>query len=597
MIEESIREVHSDDREQLDAIFSGAKHVIVEAPAGYGKTRAMISRIAYLIAKKKLVYPKKILALTFSVNAAYKIKQDVAGKLPAILEKEKISPLNIGKRVLATNYHGFCRRILKLYGYLIDKNLREIDLFMGVDDSNKDKLIALNFGLSIQEAKMMVAYNEAIKERDSRHLKEYFDNYLTKVHEHFLPSKHIPFNAILLLVFKPFKEKESVLEFYRSYFPFIIVDEFQDTNILSWNLLVKLIGEETNTMFMGDSLQRIYGFIGAIPNLIDKAMKTYKVEKIEFKKNYRYQDNEILLQLDKNIRENAKDPRNPTIERDAEVQLSEFSSQGEEAVGISQMVSNVAEQNPTSTVVVLVKQRGSNTRQILEEFRNRNITHFYALYSDEEPEYIEFHQKSLEIFLSAIRESQGRINKRVSDKFVNGVKRYYEDKKSEMRDSLIILLETFLRTVYKEYNFLTIEEKADFIKDTLENKALKQYLGYVDSQIIITTVHGAKGLEWDYVILPDMEQFSFPNWLGLCEVCAFKSDCEFRWDRIPANSIVEKKFYEELSVFYVAATRVKKEILFSYSKKGLKFNGDERNNALSCFMRLKGIKPMIKVMQ
>ncbi len=64
MIEELIREIHSDDREQLDAIFSEAKHVIVEAPAGYGKTRAMISRIAYLIAKKKLVYPKKILAIS-----------------------------------------------------------------------------------------------------------------------------------------------------------------------------------------------------------------------------------------------------------------------------------------------------------------------------------------------------------------------------------------------------------------------------------------------------------------------------------------------------------------------------------------------------
>jgi DNA helicase-2/ATP-dependent DNA helicase PcrA len=597
MIEELIREIHPDDKEQLDAIFSEAKHVIVEAPAGYGKTRAMISRIAYLLAKKKLVYPKKILALTFSVNAAYKIKQDVAGKLPAILEKEKISPLNIGNRVLATNYHGFCRRLLKLYGYLIDKNLREVDLFIGVDDSNKDKVIELNFGLSEQEAKMMVAYNEAIKKRDTRYIKEQFDNYLTKVLEHFLPNKRIPFNAILLLVFKLFKEKDPILEFYRSFFPFIIVDEFQDTNILSWNLLKKLIGEETNIMFMGDSLQRIYGFIGAIPNLINKAVEKYKAEKIEFKKNYRFQDNEILLQLDKNIRENARDPRNPTIEKDAEVQLSEFSSQSEEAVGISQMVSNIAEQDSTSTVAVLVKQRGSNTQQILEEFRNRNITYFYALYSDEESEYIEFHQKSLEIFLSTIRESQGRINKRVSDKFINGVKRYYEDKKSEMSDSLIILLETFLRTVFKEYNFLTIEEKADFIKDTLENKALKQYLGYVDSQIIITTVHGAKGLEWDYVILPDMEQFSFPSWFGLCEVCYFNSDCKFRWDRITANSIVEKKFHEELSVFYVAATRAKKEILFSYSKKGLKFSGDERNNALSCFMRLKGIKPMIEVMQ
>jgi len=118
---------------------------------------------------------------------------------------------------------------------------------------------------------------------------------------------------------------------------------------------------------------------------------------------------------------------------------------------------------------------------------------------------------------------------------------------------------------------------------------LKQYLMYVDSNIIISTVHGAKGLEWDYIILPDMEQYLFPNWPGLCGICTFREDCYIDWTNVNPGDDFERKFYEELSVFYVGATRAKKGVFFSYSKIGLKTNGMERINNLSCLLKLPGI--------
>ena len=80
---EKLIQMHSNDKKQLEVIFSDSKRLIVEAPAGYGKTKTMVSKIAYLIGSNKVPNPKKILALTFSINAAYKIRKDIIESLPS----------------------------------------------------------------------------------------------------------------------------------------------------------------------------------------------------------------------------------------------------------------------------------------------------------------------------------------------------------------------------------------------------------------------------------------------------------------------------------------------------------------------------------
>jgi len=118
-IKEKISAQHEDDKKQLEVIFSEVPRIIVEAPAGYGKTTTMISRIAYLYTFGAIPNPKHILGLTFSVNAALKIKREVSEKLPVLLEFHQNSPITLGEKVTITNYHGFCKGILGKYGYLI----------------------------------------------------------------------------------------------------------------------------------------------------------------------------------------------------------------------------------------------------------------------------------------------------------------------------------------------------------------------------------------------------------------------------------------------------------------------------------------------
>jgi len=103
-LRKKIRASHNKDTAQLRVVFTNKNKTIVEAPAGCGKTKTMISRIAYLLATQRVPFPKRILALTFSVNAAYKIKKDVAENLPELLSTAKISPAVLKK--------GFWQRII-----------------------------------------------------------------------------------------------------------------------------------------------------------------------------------------------------------------------------------------------------------------------------------------------------------------------------------------------------------------------------------------------------------------------------------------------------------------------------------------------------
>ena len=144
-IKNLLSDKHEGDEKQLQVIFTDEPRILVNAPAGYGKTHTMVSKIAYMIASNQIPNPKRLLALTFSLNAAYKIKKDVIAQVPAIL-KATDNDSSTTDRIKVTNYHGLCRHILKLYGYKIDKKLSEIELLENFDDSKNENIIktALN---------------------------------------------------------------------------------------------------------------------------------------------------------------------------------------------------------------------------------------------------------------------------------------------------------------------------------------------------------------------------------------------------------------------------------------------------------------------
>ena len=548
IIKSRIENKHQGDEKQLEIIFSPNKRLLVEAPAGYGKTHTMVSRIAYLISIGKLPVPKKLLALTFSVNAAYKIKKDVSKNIPELLQ-DLGKQINIKEKIYVSNYHGFCRSILKKYGHRLHPALSNLDTLQSVDDSRSDSIMRI------------------------------FNNIISKL----LIKNAIPYNAIITLTIKLFKEQFGILEFYRNYYTSILVDEFQDTNLLSYWLLNFLITDKTNILLLGDSLQRIYGFIGAVPNLLSHAQNTFNLQLISLEKNYRFASNENMLQLDKIIRQNAITPFDNPNNLKSKVEFNIYDNQEEEALQVVIKSQKILQNDSFAKVAILAKQRGPNIEHIIKTFNHNKIPFFYGLFTDEDAEYIIFNRKCLYEFIELLK-SNSKITKKIGKKHIDKIREIYINNDSVLVKALLELLEIFWVRLFVDYSFLSNEDKINLIKDTFEHNGIKQYMEFLNTSIIISTVHAAKGLEWDYVILPDMEKDSFPNWYGLCGKCKNGNDCNF-----VMTKDIEKSFFEELSVFYVAVTRAKKQVFFTASHKQLTNRGIFEKN-YSCFMKLPGIE-------
>ena len=578
---------HQGDEKQLEIIFSTSSRLLVEAPAGYGKTHTMVSRIAYLMSIGRLPSPKKLLALTFSVNAAYKIKKDVSLKVPELLSGLDRN-INIKEKIYVSNYHGFCRSVLKKYGYLIHSNLLKLDTLQSIDDSRQDSLMRDFSNLSKNEATLLSNFNFAVKNLNGIYLRDNIDAYNTIVISKLLGKESIPYNAIITLTIKLFRDNSNILKFYQNYYTSILVDEFQDTNMLSYWLLNFLITSQTNVLLLGDSLQRIYGFIGAVPNLLQNAEKRYNLQLISLEKNYRFASNENMLQLDKIIRQNAQTPFDNPNNLKSIVDFNLYENQEQEANGVVMKTQELLYQDPNAKVAIITKQRGLNIDSIIDAFNSKNISFFYGLFTDEDIEYIKFNRKCLFEFIELLK-INSKINKKIAKTHSDKIKEIYDNNDTIIVKALLKLLDIFWHRFFIDFSFLSNEDKINLIKETFEHNGIKQYMEYLDTSIIISTVHAAKGLEWDYVILPDMEKDSFPNWSGLCSKCKQDKDCNLAIDKIDKN--IEQSFLEELSVFYVAVTRAKKQVYFTASKTQLTTKGVFQKN-YSCFMKLSGIEYM-----
>lgn len=594
LIKEMFSKMHSHDQEHLAAIFSESSRLIVEAPAGSGKTKILISKIAYNIATNQIPLHKKILALTFSVNAAYKVKKDVANNIPELTENFNSNPSLLNNLITVTNFHGFSRRVLKKYGRLLNVTLKNIDSLEGVSDSSMDELNRLNLGLSEPDMQWITDFNSAIvsNRKNFRRNHEIFLKYLSYVDEFFLPQNKIPFNGYLVYLLELFKIQPQLKSFYNLLYPIIIVDEFQDTNSLAWEIIKNLVTDKSKLWLFGDSLQRIYGFIGAIEDLMSIAQKEFSMEKIELRTNYRFNDNPNLLHFDKNIRECAKHISNPQPKTEASVLTYAFSNIAEENEWCIHYIQKFLSDNETDKLAILIKQRSPDITMLLQRLDEENITFFYALFNDDDNDYINFHKTALEVFIKLLQEKYPRnISRQFLESYFHVIEDRYRDG-SPTEKSLLVLLSAFIKNLQTEYLFLDRDEKILYIKDILSNRSLKQSMEYIDAKVILSTVHGAKGLEWDHVIVRGMKNYSFPSFT-LCGKCSrhkyVRSECRLNTGSIAQDQEATKYFLEELSVFYVAATRARKTLCMTTNNERINNSGISYNSQLSCFLRMPGI--------
>jgi DNA helicase II / ATP-dependent DNA helicase PcrA len=244
---------------QREAVEHGDGPLLVFAGAGSGKTRVLTYRLAHLILSGKAL-PSQLLAVTFTNKAAGEMKQRVA----ALLSGEATG-------AWVHTFHSACLRILR-------REAPHVGLehsFVIYDDGDQKRLLKeilkevdrtgrVGVGLvrsRIEEAKRRRVPPEEMSggARFGGAVKEAYAQYQKRLRA----SQAVDFTDLLALTAELFDEHPQVLERYRERFRFLLVDEFQDTDDLQYDLVKQLAGPRKNLCVVGDDDQSIYSFRGA----------------------------------------------------------------------------------------------------------------------------------------------------------------------------------------------------------------------------------------------------------------------------------------------------------------------------------------------
>ncbi|TCG11524.1 ATP-dependent helicase [Mycoplasma marinum] len=275
------------------------------AGAGSGKTRVLTHKIAYLV-EEKGIRPEKILAVTFTNKAAGEMKERVA----AIIGEDK------AKKSLLSTYHSMCVRILRqdiqVLGY--PRNFNIIDT---IDQRQVLKPIYKKYNISsktmpyshmldyISKAKSALEEPEELISLAETEGDKYKALIYKGYRDQTIKSKSLDFDDLLIFVYKLFKDHESVANKWKDKFDYVLVDEFQDTSWIQYEI-VKTLAHHNNITIVGDPDQTIYTWRGAKVELIINFDKDFKESTtIKLEENYR-STQEILKAANSLIEHNKK---------------------------------------------------------------------------------------------------------------------------------------------------------------------------------------------------------------------------------------------------------------------------------------------------
>jgi len=273
---------------QRDAVEALDGPVLMLAGAGTGKTRALTARIAHLL-QTGTARPNEILAVTFTNKAAREMKNRVASLLGQEVE---------GMPWLGT-FHAICVKLLRRHAELV--GLKSNFTILDTDDQVrllKQLIVAENIDDKRWPARMLAGIIDQWKNRawtpDQLPAAEAgaFNHRGVEVYaqyqERLKTLNAVDFGDLLLHVLTIFRTHEDVLQQYQRWFRYILVDEYQDTNVAQYLWLRLLAQSHKNICCVGDDDQSIYGWRGAEVGNILRFEKDFPGAKvIRLEQNYR----------------------------------------------------------------------------------------------------------------------------------------------------------------------------------------------------------------------------------------------------------------------------------------------------------------------
>ena len=605
------------NKEQLEAVKKIEGSVLVMAGAGSGKTKVLTSRIAYMIDNG--IKPYNILAITFTNKAANEMRsrvENIVGENNAFIgtfhsfglkvireNKEKAGLLDNFTILDSDDTVSIIKKIIK------DKNL-DIKKFNPYYVKNKISLLK-NELCSLEEIKRTM--NTEID-------KIVVDIYL-KYEETLSKNNVVDFDDLLIKPVRIFQKNKEILDNYIEHYPYLLVDEYQDTNPVQYEMCKLLSSKYKNIFVVGDMNQSIYSFRQADYRNILRFEKDFK-DAVVIKLEQNYRSTQTILDAANSVIKNNKTSKDMKLwsnkkTKDKIKYMRSYDEVHEIKLVIDEINKLLLKYKSYNSFAILYRTN-SQSRVIEETLISSNIPYrIYGGFSYLSRKEI----KDLIAYLKLINNTSDDISlRRIINEPKRGIgltsvknieKTSILESKSmfdvlsshkelefkqmilDMRDYLdehtltdlvdYIINESGMKKSYEEEKTLEADIRLDNLMEfksltaSFENRTgtedLNTFLNEIslmssednetsENAVTLMTLHSAKGLEFDVVFLVGMEEGLFPH----------------------ANSLIEDGgLDEERRLCYVGITRARDLLYITNTKRRLMY-GKYTNNVPSRFI-------------
>jgi DNA helicase-2/ATP-dependent DNA helicase PcrA len=348
-------DLHLLNKEQKIAVEHQKGPLLVLSGAGTGKTRVLTSRFVYIVKNLKFDF-NRIIAVTFTNKAANEIKERVKKALDHNIESPWIG-----------TFHSIFAKFLRKYAHHV--NLKSN--FNILDSEDQKKLIkqVLEYCKIDKEVSESIYLNEIQNLKDekifpqdkSKILKysslENIDEIYNIYQQRLIEINAVDFGDILLHSYFILTNHIDIQEAHSNFIQHILIDEFQDTNLLQYDLIKLLLNNNQNLFCVGDDDQSIYAWRGAkIENIINFPNE-FNCEVVRLTKNYR--SNNSILEAASSVISNNKNRLGKNLESynneipEQKINLKSFYSQEEESLWVADNISR--KYNDQETFGILVR--------------------------------------------------------------------------------------------------------------------------------------------------------------------------------------------------------------------------------------------------
>ncbi len=572
--------------------------VLVLAGAGTGKTRVLTSRIGWLI-KCRECPPRNILAVTFTNKAA----KEMRGRVLDMVS------FRTGELALGT-FHGICHRMLRIHAAAagLDKNFQIMDI---QDQKSFIRRMLSNLGADAEEFPPAdcMGYINAAKERGlraadapahyerARAMREIYGHYESMCRN----ENKLDFAELLLSAIDFLQNQKELREHYAARFRHVLIDEFQDTNMLQYRWL-KLLDSGENLYFaVGDDDQSIYAFRGADPENMRRLRAELRADEIiRLEQNYRSTGN-ILGAANALIANNKnRIGKNLTTDGGAGTRLQTIpaDSGNAEAESVAHIAANKIADGARADDIAVLYRTNAQSRLLEKSLIENGVAYriygglrfFDRLEIKHALAYLRLAAADdLDSFLRVINTPPRGIGKRTLEsltaegnvfaaveksgapkvavfrEIMRGLRRLREDGASLEELARAAVEQSGLLAHYESRpedagradnvrEFVSAagqfraEEGEEPVQAFLANAALEsgEAQGGEGAAVNLMTIHAAKGLEFSTVFITGLEEGLFPSAQSL-------------------DAAAENAVEEERRLMYVAITRARKELFLCFA--------------------------------